>query len=1163
MLMSKEKPAVAAERDAAHSQSVYDAAIDQSPVIFYAAEPDTKQRKHPRITFISPNVERITGHKVQALLGEADALAKLMHADDVARYRQTLSTLRKSNKASAEYRLQTDAGAYRWFRDAMELKPAEEGGKPEIVGCLIDISEEKRTEAALRDAATLRDAITNAALDAIVVVDENGLIVEVNPVAEETFGFRRDVAVGKPMSELIVPEKLRAKHLAGMKRFLETGETRILGQVIETEAMRADGTIFPIEICVTQLVLGGRPVFLAVLWDTTERRDARQERQRLSQLLRDAVESIPNGFAIYSATERLILCNRAYAALYGEEPEEMVGTSEAENYRRAQHHLALWDGKPVDDSEAGISRSLERLQRADGEPIELQLKNGEWKQLTSHTTGDGGRVYVRTDITWLKQAEASLRESEEQFRAIVEGSPTPVRVADLETTEILYESPAAAATVGRPWPSKGRFWASENYVDEDSRQHMVEMLHREGRIDNFETRLKRADGTVFWVSISSRVIGYRGKQVVVTGFVDLTENKQREADLRQARETLEDAIESLAEGFALYDADDRLLMCNQQYRSYNPLSADLLVPGVKWEDFLRIGGQRGQYVDAIGRVEEWVEERKQQRTNQMAGLEFQQSDGRWYRFSNLRTRQGGVVVTRTDITSNKEMEQALRESEALIRHVVESNPLPVGMTRCEDGLIIYESPACKKLFGRAQDAPPGTRITDFYVNEEDRDRFLKELRSTGAIDNFEVELRRQDGTRFWAAISSRMIDYQGEEVSVASLVDLTERRAVEQEMERQREALHQSEKLGALGSLLAGVAHELNNPLSVVVGQSLLLKETAADTKIAERAAKIGNAADRCSRIVRSFLAMARQQPSEPATVNLNDIVEETLEVIGYALRTADIDLKLDLARDLPPVWADADQLNQVITNLIVNAQQAMSQVSGKRRLKITSGWNADKGVVLLAVKDSGPGIPPEIRSRIFEPFFTTKPVGEGTGVGLAVCHRIVETLHGRIFVRSRPGVGATFTISLPMATSEWQPAAAEPEDQADTGTCKVLVIDDEADVIQMLTDILKADGHEVRAAESGKKAMSLLSRHEFDIVLSDLRMPEMDGPQLYELLSELSPKLAARVAFITGDTFSPSVNEFLTRSGRPYIQKPFTPVEVRELIARVLAERQHPAGIP
>src|SRR3546814_176785 len=253
------------------------------------------------------------------------------------------------------------------------------------------------------------------------------------------------------------------------------------------------------------------------------------------------------------------------------------------------------------------------------------------------------------------------------------------------------------------------------------------------------------------------------------------------------------------------------------------------------------------------------------------------------------------------------------------------------------------------------------------------------------------------------------------------------------------------------------------------------MKETAGDPRIVERATKIGNAADRCSRIVKSFLAMARQRPPERRAVDLCDIVQATLDVTGYSLRTANIEVRLELDPAPPPVWGDSDQLNQVVTNIIVNAQQAMMDVTTPRVLTIRSAYDDAAKEVTLTIADSGPGIPEEIQSRIFEPFFTTKDIGEGTGVGLAVSHRIVEAHEGRIRVDSALGKGSAFTVTLPVGTAAAvQAPQARAADNAGPAA-SILIIDTEPEVAPTLADLLTSQGHRVVTAGSGQTATPLI----------------------------------------------------------------------------------------
>jgi PAS domain S-box-containing protein len=367
----------------------------------------------------------------------------------------------------------------------------------------------------------------------------------------------------------------------------------------------------------------------------------------------------------------------------------------------------------------------------------------------------------------------------------------------------------------------------------------------------------------------------------------------------------------------------------------------------------------------------------------------------------------------------------------------------------------------------------------------------------------------------------------------------------------------QSEKMSAMGSLLAGVAHELNNPLSIVVGQAQLLQETAPDERTAARADKIRLAADRCARIVRTFLAMARHRPPEHSAVALNEIITGALQVVGYGVRTAGIDIELALASDLPATWADGDQLQQVVTNLVVNAQQALAEWDGTRRLRIATSFDPAARQLRLEIADSGPGVPPAMRLRVFEPFFTTKSVGMGTGVGLSLCHGIVSSHGGSIAVEDAPGGGARFVVVLPYVqapTGATAVTAPAPSGTAARNRQPVLVVDDEAEIAETLAEILTDAGYDVEIAADGRAALDRMERREFDLVLSDLRMPGLDGPGLYRALKARRRDWPKRMIFITGDTLGEAAAVFLGKARRPCIGKPFQSEEVRRVVADVLA---------
>lgn len=308
---------------------------------------------------------------------------------------------------------------------------------------------------------------------------------------------------------------------------------------------------------------------------------------------------------------------------------------------------------------------------------------------------------------------------------------------------------------------------------------------------------------------------------------------------------------------------------------------------------------------------------------------------------------------------------------------------------------------------------------------------------------------------------------------------------------------------------------------------------------------------------------MARQRPPERSPIVLTDLITAALDVLGYGLRTSGIEVVLALEPDLPPISGDADQIHQVFMNLLVNAQQALQDRPPPRRIRIASRLDLGANALHIVVADNGPGIPQAVRARAFEPYFTTKPAGVGTGVGLSVSLGIIEAHGGTLALEHPPEGGAQFTIVLPVGSSA-SPVIESPPLPVAVAAGRVLIVDDEAEVRDTLRDILEGDGHWIATAACGREALERMSTEPYDVVLTDLRMPDLDGQALYREIERRWPECAAGVVFITGDTLAPALRKLAGESGRRVIEKPFLPAEVRRVIAEVMASRKTaPSAIP
>ena len=352
--------------------------------------------------------------------------------------------------------------------------------------------------------------------------------------------------------------------------------------------------------------------------------------------------------------------------------------------------------------------------------------------------------------------------------------------------------------------------------------------------------------------------------------------------------------------------------------------------------------------------------------------------------------------------------------------------------------------------------------------------------------------------------------------------------------------------------MLAGVAHELNNPLTIVVGRSAILEEQLGGTPYAKAITGLREAADRCSRIVRTFLAMARQSAPRRGRVRVNSALEAALDMTTYGIRAAGIELVRELSDKLPEVEADEDQLVQVITNLLLNAQHALETHEGGRRIRVTTAASGDR--VDIEIADNGPGVAQDLELRIFEPFFTTKDVGQGTGIGLAMARGIVEEHGGALTLAQTPGGGASFRISLPAARGPDAPATTGSDAERPTkARGRVLVIDDEAPIREMLVEILAAGDLECVQAADGSAALELLLRERFDLVFCDVRMPVMDGVRLRRRLAQARPELLERLVFMSGDVLHGAEDRHAEIRDHLFISKPFEPAEVRRAVQAAL----------
>lgn len=470
-----------------------------------------------------------------------------------------------------------------------------------------------------------------------------------------------------------------------------------------------------------------------------------------------------------------------------------------------------------------------------------------------------------------------------------------------------------------------------------------------------------------------------------------------------------EAIDLFEEAIVFFDSEARIVASNASFLKTFEAIREFVASGSTWDIFL-LEAERHALLDAkVCKSLRLAEDLMLEGHIDPPAIEFSTDTRRAFAARLKAVSNGGFALVLSETYDHRAEADSDRLAELMTSKVLEACPANLTMSRIGDGQILYRTPAATELLGISRN------MRDHFMHVEERADFITALLPDARVDDMRVTGRRRDGSAFAAALSARLIDYRDEEVVVAEMTDLTDELTMRAELERQKDLAFQSEKMSALGELLASVAHELNNPLSVVIGNAMMLGEEPLDESAMKRVSKLSAAADRCVKIVRTFLSMAREQPLELSPCNLGDLVETAIDAHKSHTDSSTPELLVSLSDRLPDVVVDEVQIVQVILNLLNNAEQAMADAAVGDQVRISAELAETKTLVHLTISDNGPGVPKEIHGRIFDPLFTTKSSGKGTGVGLAFCHRVLAAHGGSIQLDKSMEGGARFVLELPV----------------------------------------------------------------------------------------------------------------------------------------------------
>jgi PAS domain S-box-containing protein len=774
---------------------------------------------------------------------------------------------------------------------------------------------------------------------------------------------------------------------------------------------------------------------------------------------------------------------------------------------------------------------------------------------------------LRRRIDELEAVEAEHKRIEQELKLggqildeivhILESAIDPIFIHDAEGN-LIYVNEAAVRSHGY---TKEEFLKINLYKlevawsSEMGEARMKEILEYRSAV--FEVEHYHKDGSILHLEMHTRPVEIDGNLIFLTAVHDITDRKQLEQALQKSERHHRTLVENAIEGIVVTQEG--------RIKFVNPVVA--IVSGYSTEELQSMSLKDLVHPDDEEAVIESLGKSAAPGTLHITPpFRFRTKGGemRWIEatvVSIIWDDKAANLNLLRDITESKRVEEELRDREAKFRYLFEHSQIANALVGL-DGKIIDVNQAAADFYGYDKDEIIGKNLLEFIAPESKTkvtEAFAHGLVHTHA-DPLEVEAITKEGKRtfFFPGGYHTLFEGGKETGFLISVVDITQRKRAEEERRQLEQKAQFSSRLASVGELAAGVAHEINNPLTAVIGYASLLldrKDIPGDIRRDLEVINVG--ARRVAGIVGKLLVFARQTKPERKYIDINEIVSATLDLRAYSLQSSNVKVILQLDPDLPKTVADPAQLQQVFLNLIINAETEIKLGHGGGKLAIKTEKIGDN-FIRISFRDNGLGIDKKNLDRIFDPFFTTRKVGEGTGLGLSVCHGIVTEHKGRIWAESQLGKGATFIVELLVVAADEQLELPEPvvEEAQKVAKAKILVVDDETVVSQFVNEILTDEGHEVEAVDSAEKALEKVKGEKYEVIMLDIKMPGMSGIELYRYFQQTSPTLAERVVFITGDVMGASTTAFLSKTKVPYVIKPFDAGQVKTEINRVLAEK-------
>jgi len=1130
--------------------------LSSTSAVIYTAKPSGDYGA----TFVSQNVIRMSGYEPSNFLESSSFWIDHVHPDDVTRILAELPHIFEHDYYSYEYRFKCKDGKYIWVSDYMRLVRNDSGEPVEIVGYWVDVTERRRAEEALRESEERYRALVELSPEAIFVASD-GKHVFVNSAGLKLFGASSpDQILGKQVMDVIRPDY----HEAVAERIQEAMRTGKAPPAAEEKFLRLDGTEIDVEVRAAPLIYQGRPAMQAVVRDISDRKQAEETLRLSEQNFRDSIESSPLGIRIVDEDGNTLYANQSFLDIYGYNSLDIL---------EAVPRRKRYTPKSYKEHDERIKKRKRGEYVPSNYEISIVRKDGQIRHLAvsrGEVLWDGKRQFqvLYQDISERKQAEKSLKESEEKFRLLTEKSVIGIYI--IQDSKMAYVNPSCAKIFGyEPEEIIGLLTPADIIHPDDIGSVMKRLSERlEGKVEGREIsyRAIKKDGSIIYVEVYGMLIDYQGKPGVMGTLIDVTERKRAEEQLQQEKGRAQRYLDIAGVILVANDAHGRVTMINKRGCEVLGYDQEEII-GQNWFDMV-IPSKSSREVKRIfkklmaGEVEPVAYFENPVLTKK--------GEERIIAWNNVILKDGagnivGTLSSGEDITERKKAEEALQASEERYRLLAE-NVRDVIWSTDMDLRFTYVSPSIKYIGDRTAEEVMSMSLGQLLTpssQELAMKTFAEELLIANVRSGdpyrsrtLEVEFLRRDGTILWAELKMNfMREPDGRPTGILGVMrDISERRKAEEERRTLEQKALLASRLASVGELASGIAHEINNPLTGVIGYAELLIQEDVPEHIKNDLEIVYDGAKRVADIVKGLLKFARQTKPERTLVNINEIIGVNLRLRAYEMETGNIKVITKLDPDIPLTVADAGQLQQVFVNLLINAETEMKLAHGKGKLTVKT--EHIDGKIRISFKDNGPGIAKENLERIFDPFFTTREMGKGTGLGLSICHGIITEHGGRIWAESQPGRGASFIVELPVITEEKRPrrvtSARKPQK---TTKGRILLVDDEPVVRQLVTEVLSAEGHEVETTADGMDALKKIKGNGYDLILVDMKLPGISGGELYDRIQDMAEKLAERVIFVTGDVMGADTEAFLAKTGAPFIAKPFNVKQLKAEVRRLLTK--------